>query len=181
MTNWKLIVCALLAIALPSIGQERAGKEAPLRLLISEVQPGALSSEHHCMLILADHRFHDERAILKNGKDRERTIYEGDLSETEWNALNGILDSDDFRKLNVAHGYVPLVMQSAHVYEISVMREKEFQNMEFMDDKSRKAYDAQLKPLFQWQKSFRSKRVSPSEAPPDSRCQLDNVSGVFSY
>jgi hypothetical protein len=55
--------------------------------------------------------------------------------------------SEGFRKLNVPPGYVPFTVQSAHFLTISVRREKEFQNMEFMDDNRRKPYDSQLKPL----------------------------------
>ncbi len=156
-------------------------KEAPLRLLLSEVQPGAMSSEQHCILVFADHSFHAERATRRNGKDRERKVYEGGLSDADWKSLDGILESDGLRKLDVKPGYVPLVMQGVYSYAISIKREKGFQNMEFMDDNSRKPYDSQLKPLFQWWKLTRSRRMAVSEAPADSRCGLDSSHGVFSY
>jgi hypothetical protein len=140
-----------------------------------------MASEHYCMLVFADHSFHAEQARRHSGRDQERRIYEGDLSGADWNALDGILESDGFRKLNVPRGYVPLSIQNAHFLTISVKREKGFQNMEFMDDDSRKPYDAQLKPLFHWWKSVRGKRLAPSEAPRDSRCVLDSSHRVFSY
>jgi hypothetical protein len=182
MTHWRLIFCVLLGVALRGNSQVGGVKEAsPLRLMLSEVQPGTMSSEHYCMLVFADHRFHAEKASRGAGQDRERRVYEGDLSDREWNVLDGILESDGFRKLNVPRTYVPLAVQGAHFVTISVRREKGFQNMEFMDDNSRKPYDSQLKPLFHWWKSARSTRMAPSEAPADSRCKLDSSRGVFSY
>jgi len=182
MTKWRLMVCVLLGAALPGKSQVTGAKEeSPVRLMLSEVQPGSMSSERYCMLVFTDRRFHAEKASRSGGKDQERRIYEGDLSAADWNALDGILESDGFRKLNVPPGYVPLALQNAHFFTISVKREKGFQNMEFPDDNSRKPYESQLKPLFQWWKAIRSRRMAVSEAPVDSRCTLDTSHGVFSY
>ena len=182
MVRGHLILWVLLGATLSANGQARVTNgEAPLRLMLSEVQPGSMSSEHYCMLVFDDHSFHAERAVRGNGKDRERKIYEGNLSDADWNALNGILENDGLRKLDVKPGYVPLTMQNVHPITISVRRDTEFQNMEFMDDGSRKPYDAQLKPLLQWWKSVRSRRMGVSEAPADKRCALDSSRGVFSF
>jgi hypothetical protein len=182
MIRWRLAFCVLLTVALQSNGQVSGEKQPPtLRLLLSEVQAGSMSSARYCMLVFADHSFHSEKASLSNGKERERKIYEGNISDTDWKVLDSILESDELRKLNVQRSYVPLVIQDVHSFTISVRREKEFQNMEFMDDKSRKPNDAQLKPLLQWWRAARSRRMAASEAPVDSRCTLDSSHGVFSY
>jgi len=62
-----------------------------------------------------------------------------------------------------------------------VARGNEIQNMEFLDKKSRKPYDAQLKPLLEWWKSVRNRRMPKSDASPDSRCALDSSHGIFAY
>jgi len=133
------------------------------------------------MLVFADRTFHAEKASRSVGRDLERKVFEGNLSDADWSTLDGVLESDGFRKLNVPAGYVPLAVQDAHFFTISVKREKGFQNMEFMNDSSRKPYDSQLKPLFQWWKSVRGKRMAVSEAPADKRCALDSSRGVVSY
>lgn len=182
MTHWRLVFCVLLGSVLHANGQVSGQlKENALRLMLSEVQPGTSSSEHYCMLVFADHNFHAEKASRHVGRDQERKIFEGNLSDADWSALDGILESDGFRKLNVPSGYVPLAVQDAHFLTISVKREKGFQNMEFMNDSSRKPYDSQVKPLFQWWKSVRSRRMAASEAPADERCKLDSSRGVVSY
>jgi len=58
---------------------------------------------------------------------------------------------------------------------ISVAREAKYQNMEFLDNKSRKPYESQLKPLLGWWKAFRGGHMAESSAPPDSRCSLNSV------
>jgi hypothetical protein len=177
-----IVLGIFLATSLSCICQsQETKKEAPLRLLLSEVQPGSMSSEQYCMLVFDDHRFHAEKAIRSNGKDRERKIFEGTISDADWNTLNGILENDALRKLDVKPAYAPLVMQNAHPFAISVKRDTQFQNLEFMDDKSRKPYDAELKPLLQWWKSIRGERMAASDAPADNRCALDSSHGVFSY
>ena len=182
MIRWGFIVCVLLGVVFPAPSQvSGAKKESSLRLLLSEVQPGSMSSEHYCMLVFSDHRFHAEKASRSGGKDRERTAYEGDLSDADWNALDGILDSEGFRKLNVPPGYVPLAVRDVHPFTISVRREKGFQNMEFIDDNSRKPYDSQLKPLLHWWKATRSRRMGLSKTPTDSRCALDSSHGIVSF
>jgi len=52
--------------------------------------------------------------------------------------------------------------------------------MEFLDNKSRKPYEEQLKPLLQWWKAFRGSRLTESTVPADPRCALDSSHAVFS-
>ena len=182
MIRRHLMLCVLLGAAIHGVTQmHEAKKEAPLRLLLSELRPGSMSSEHYCMLVFDDRSFHAEKATHSNGKDQERKTYEGKLSDSDWNALDAILENDGLRKLDVKPGYVPLAVQGVHPITIAVRRDKKFQNMEFIDDSSRKPYDAQLKPLLQWWKSTRSQHMAVSEAPADSQCMLDSSHGVFSY
>jgi len=154
---------------------------ASLRLLMSEVLPGAMSSEHYCILVSSDRRFHAEKASRHLGKDRERTVYEGKLTESDWSVLADILDNKELRSISVHRTVNPLIVEDAHSYSISVARDTKFQNMEFLDKKSLKPYEPQLKPLFAWWKSLRSRRMAKSEAPPDAKCALDSTDGVFSH
>ncbi len=153
--------------------------QSPLRIFINEVQPGAMSAPQYCTLIFNDHRFHTERADIKQGNSADRKIYEGQMSDADWNALGSIIDSASFRDLKIPLTVPPPVMQDTHPYTISVARDKAFQNMEFLDQKSLKPYEAQVKPLLQWWKSFRGKASTASVASPDSRCKLDNTHAVF--
>lgn len=185
MTHWRLVfyfISIVLAVAPQGSSQVRERQKEPsLRLMLSEVQPGSMSSQHNCMLVFDDHSFHAEKASRHVGRDQERKVFEGKLSDADWSALDGVLEGDGIRKLNVPPGYVPLAIQNAHFFTISIRRDKGFQNMEFTDDNSRKPYDSQLKPLFQWWKSVRGARMTASEAPADSRCKLDNSNAVVSY
>ena len=176
------ILCCVLGTTLAATADlNETTKEAALRLLLSEVQPGAMASEQYCTLVFADRHFHSERATRKLGKDRERKVYEGALSDADWNALTGVLDSKEFRELNVPQGVTPLMIEDAHTFTISIARATKFQNMEFLDNKSRKPYESQLKPLLGWWKSFRGEHLLKSEAPPDARCSLDSTHAVFSH
>jgi hypothetical protein len=152
---------------------------AALRVFLNEVQPGVLSAPQYCTLVFQDRHFHTERANIKNGRDSDRKVYEGELSDTDWNALVAIIDSKEFRDLNVPRTVPPLVMQDTHPYTISVARDKTFQNMEFMDAKSLKPFESQVKPLLQWWKSSRGHRVPESNSPPDARCALDSTHAIF--
>lgn len=183
MGRLALIPCIVLGICLQARTDSNEPKktEAGLRLFLSEVQPGTLTSEQYCMLVFSDHRFHAEKATLRLGKDRDRKVYEGTLSDEDWSALDGVLESDQLRKLQVGPTSVPPVVPDAHPLSISVAREKAFQNMDFVDNKSRKPYELQLKPLLKWWQATRSRRIVPSESPPDHRCELDSVHGVFAY
>ena len=114
------------------------------------------------------------------GKDRTRKVFEGQLSDADWNALGGILEDKGLRELVVPQGMTPLVIQDAHTITISVARDAKYQNMEFLDNKSRKPYESQLKPLLEWWKSLRGGRMAESKAPPDPKCSLDSTHAVFS-
>jgi hypothetical protein len=150
-----------------------------IRLLLSEVMPGAMSAEQYCTLVFTDHRFHSEKAIRHHGKDIERKVYEGELSEAEWNSLGGVLDNKEFRELKVPQSMPPLVMQDTHPYTISVARNGNFQNMEFLDHKSLKPYEPQVKPLLQWWKSLRGRRLPDSNAPVSEKCSLDSTHAII--
>jgi hypothetical protein len=162
------------------VGQDEVAKGAAVRLQLNEVQAGSMASEQYCTVVFADHHFHSEKASRSHGKDTDRKVYEGQLSEADWNSLGGIIDSDGFRALNVPQDVPPLVIQDVHTITISVARGARFQNMEFLDNKSRKPYETQLKPLLQWWKSFRGQRPAESKAAPDARCALDSTHAVFS-
>jgi hypothetical protein len=109
MTRPIIALCVVLVaglMATPGSSQPANGGSS-VRLLLSEVQAGTMASEQYCTLVFADHRFHSEKANRKLGKDRDRKVYEGKLSEADWDALSGILDSKEFRELNVAQGVPP--------------------------------------------------------------------------
>src|SRR5258708_28591946 len=182
MTRDIVIVCGVVAIGVAAAwaGQNETAKAAAVRLQLNEVQAGSMAAEQYCTLVFADRHFHSEKASRSRGKDTDRKVYEGTLSEADWNALAGIIDSEGFRKLNVPQTVPPLVIQDAHTVTISVARDATFQNMEFLDNKSRKPYESQLKPLLQWWKSFRGERTAESKAAPDARCALDSTHAVFS-
>jgi hypothetical protein len=181
MTRHLTILCGVLGIGLAAAaGPDEMAKGTAIRLLLSEVQAGSMASEQYCTLVFADRHFHYEKASRKMGEDRDRKVYEGELSQADWDTLTGILDSRDFRELNVPPEVPPLVMQDVHTFTISVARGSKFQNMEFLDNKSRKPYDSQLKPLLQWWKSVRRGRMMESKALPDARCSLDSTRGVYS-
>lgn len=181
MTRPMTILSVVLGIGLAANpGSSEPAKGADLRLMLSEVQPGTMATEQYCTLVFADRHFHAEKANRKMGKDRDRRVYEGQLSEADWTALEGILDSKQFRELKVPVTVPPLVIEDSHPYTISVARENKFQNMEFLDSKSLKPYESQVKPLLQWWKSWRGTRLPESNAAPDNRCVLDKTHAVFS-
>ena len=171
----------LLVLPLTTVTVSVAASEpASIRLLLSEVQPGSMSADQYCTLVFTDHRFHSEKASRHHGKDTDRKIYEGELSEQQWNALSGILDGKDLRELKVPQSVPPLVMQDTHPYNISIARDGNYQNIEFLDSRSLKPYEPQIKPLLQWWKSLRGQRTPPSGAPANDRCSLDSTHAVFS-
>lgn len=175
------LVSLLLLLPLTTIaGSGQASQQPPIRLLLSEVQPGAMSADQYCTLVFADHRFHSEKASRHHGQDTERKIYEGALSDDEWNTLGGILDNKELRELKVPQSVPPLVMQDTHPYTISIARDGNYQNMEFLTSKSLRPYEPQVKPLLQWWKSLRGQRTPPSKAPANARCSLDSTHGVYS-
>jgi hypothetical protein len=51
--------------------------------------------------------------------------------------------------------------------------------MEFIDGKSMKPYEAQIKPLLQWWKSLRAQRLPLSNAPANDRCSLDSTHALY--
>jgi hypothetical protein len=181
MKSRMIILSVVLGIGLlANAGSREPAKSAALRLLLSEVQPGALASEQYCMLVFDDHRFHAERAQRnQGGRDRKRKIYEGQLSDSDWSALTAILDSKQFRELRVPRSGPALVVHDVHPYTISVARQNGFQNMEFLSKESLKPYESEVKPLLQWWKSSRGALMRESEAPADSRCSLNNTDAVF--
>jgi len=76
--------------------------------------------------------------------------------------------------------FPPPVMQDTHPYTISVARNNNFQNMEFLDAKSLKPYEPQVKPLLQWWKAMRVRHMPESSSSADTRCALDKTHAVFS-
>jgi hypothetical protein len=163
--------------ALAASAQQPA--HASIKLFLNEVQPGQLTASQYCTLVFTDHHFHSEKADIKHGQDSSRKIYEGQLSDNEWNSLVAIIDSPGFRDLKVPRTVPPLVMQDTHPYTIAVARDKDFQNMEFLDGKSLKPYEPQIKPLLQWWKPVRGRRMPESSASPSPQCSLDSNHAVY--
>ena len=170
----------LLGLALTATaGSGQQPTHAALRVFLNEVQPGVMSAPQYCTLVFSDHRFHSERADIKHGHDSDRKVYEGQLSDADWNALVAIIDSQEFRDLKVPGFVPPPVMQDTHPYTISVARDHNYQNMEFLDSKSLKPYEPQVKPLLQWWKSVRGRRLPESNATAAEKCSLDSTHAIF--
>jgi hypothetical protein len=157
-----------------------AEQGAALHVLLAEVKPGSMGTEHYCMLVFDDHRFHAEKGHRRLGKDRERMVYEGQLSDSDWNALTAIVDGKQFRELRVPPSPPALVVSDPHPYTISVARGDGYQNMEFLTKASLKPFEAEVKPLLRWWDASRNQHMAPSEAPVDSRCTLNDATGIFS-
>ncbi len=168
-----------LLLSLEAAALDGKSEPASIRLFLSEVEPSSMSADHYCTVVFSDHRFHSEKAVLHHGKDLDRKVFEGELSEEQWNGLASILDNKDLRELKIPPYVPPLVMQETHPYSISIARDGHFQNFEFMDGKSLKPYQSQLKPLLQWWKTVRRQKMEPSNAPKSERCLLDNGRAVF--
>ena len=172
-------IVVLFALGLGFASSAQQATHSPLKLFLNEVQPGGMSAPQHCMLVYDDRHFHSEKADIKHGQALDRKIYEGQLSDSDWNSLISIVDSQQFRDLKVPRTVPPLVMQDTHPYTISVARDHDFQNMEFLDGKALKPYEPQVKPLLQWWKSFRGRHIPESNAPADQQCALDSSHAVF--
>ena len=172
-----LFLLGLGLTAIPGFCQQPP--PSTIRIFLNEVQPGSMSAPQYCTLVFNDHHFHSEKADIKHGHDTDRRAYEGQVSDADWKALVAIIDNPAFRDLKIPQTVPPPVMQDTHPYTISVARDNNFQNMEFLDSKSLKPYEAQVKPLLQWWKSFRGQRMSVSTAAPDARCTLDSTHAVF--
>jgi hypothetical protein len=176
--QWILPLILLSGLA-PGMGLAQTAGGLPFQLFLSEVRPGAMATEERCTLIFPDHRFHHETASIRHGRDLERKVYEGELPEDDWRAFSAILDSKELRDLNVPRPLPAPVMQDVHILNISVAREGKFQNLEFLNDKGRKPYDSQLKPLLQWWKSFNHRPLPESHAAPNRQCSLNNNNLLF--
>ena len=176
----RLIAFLLVFGFTATAGSGQAPTNAPLKMFLNEVQPGVMSAPQYCTLVFANRRFHTEKADIKQGRDTDRKIYEGQLADSDWNALVAVIDSPSFRDLKVPQTVPPLVMRDTHPYTISVARDQDFQNMEFLDNKSLKPYESQVKPLLQWWKAFRGQRTPESSAHADARCALDKTHAIFS-
>jgi hypothetical protein len=170
--DWILFPCVLLVSGL-SLAQQTAPAAAPFRLLFSEVIYGTMASEQRCALIFSDRRFHLERANRRRGQDVSRKVYEGELSASEWNTLSEILDDKEFRELAMPTAMSSPVVEDLHVIAISVWRDGKFQNLEYLNNRSRKPYDPTLRPLLQWWKNLGGRKMTQSQAPVDTHCALE--------
>ena len=71
-------------------------------------------------------------------------------------------------------------MQDTHPYTISVARDKNFQNMEFLDNKSLKPYESQVKPLAAMVEVVSWATWNDIEhARQTQRCALDRTHAIF--
>src|SRR5258708_23173495 len=113
-------ISLLLVLGLTATtGSGQAPTNAPLKMFLNEVQPGVMSAPEYGTLVFKDRHFHSEKADIKHGRDSDRKVYEGQLSDTDWNALFAIIDSEAFRDLKVPGFVPPPVMQDTHPYTIS--------------------------------------------------------------
>jgi hypothetical protein len=176
-----LLSFALLALSGASSAQTNTRPQ--LLLLISEAKPGIWITSQRCVLVFPDRHFHLERATNNRGRDVSRKIYEGELSNPEWDDLSKILNTNDFRELAVPRLASSPVIEDLHLIAISIWRDGKFQNMEFLDERSRSPYDATLKPLLRWWKYFSSRKLPESKESPNKQCALEGALGdsVFAH
>ena len=173
-----LLAVALFCSCLFAFGSFDDPPTPRLRVLISEIRPGKMSTEQRCLLVFEDHSFHHELAIRRQGRDLDRRVSDGKLSDPDWDTLTSIIDRDDFKSLKPPATVAPLVIQDLHAVTIDVSRGGSFQNLEFLTDKDRKPYDGQVKPLLQWWKSVMGGHAAASGTP-DKRCTLENTRAVI--
>src|SRR5260370_14056338 len=111
---FRFFVCFLGLGVATTTGSGKDPTTPAVRLLLSEVQPGSLSAAQYCTLVYTDHRFHSEKASRHHGKDTDRKVYEGELSEAQCNALCGILYTQEFHERQVPRTVPPFDVQDYH-------------------------------------------------------------------
>jgi hypothetical protein len=171
----------LLTLFLPAAAQQKApvAKKPTLLARISQIKPGSVTTDHRCVLILPDHRFHLERATRKRAKDLMRKVYEGEFSQAEWDQLMGVLAAPDLKALTVPSTRGVLVVEDMDLITIAIWRDPGYQSMEFLTKRDRAPYERTLKPLLEWWKGFAKQGLKESNAPVSPYCALSSNDMIF--
>ncbi len=167
----------LLLLGAPAFPQTSAPK-ATFEVRISDFKSGSMASEQRCLLVFADRKYHFESAAHRGGRDLRRDVYEGELSQADWDQLSNVLDTKELRELSSPPSAATVIVENLDALTLTVKRGPDaYQNLEFLTKRSRDPYRAALKPALEWWKGFLRKRLTPSGAPPSPYCSLDNNSG----
>jgi len=161
--NRALSIALLLLLVVAAAGAGDEKKETAVVLRISQVKPWGLTTDHRCVLVLPDHRFHLERATRKRDKDLVRKVYEGEFTEPQWQQLTGILNLEDLKSLAVPSTRGVLVVEDMDLITINIWRGPGYQSMEFLTKRDRAPYERTLKPLLEWWKQIAKRDLQESK------------------
>jgi hypothetical protein len=113
----------------------------PFRLRLEHVS----ENSSVCVLLRSDGQYH-----LEHTRGDEILVAEGRLGESDLARLNLALDSDQLQQISQQKIVAPLMYSSYDQLQLNVFRKDHWQNLQFPDATTQRAYQAAIRPILTW-------------------------------
>lgn len=170
MYRWASLIVLLATL---TSGQTLVDRLYEMRVDTTTFDPYT-GMTHVCVLVYPDGRYRLEKQFQGTMGSVDEKVYLDTLPEPSMKALQAVLDDKALQAIHTARPKGGIV-QNMDTLTVTVPREHELQQMDFMNATDRKPYQKDLKPLQEWLKALQKRKVPVAKQERPSNCEAPMV------
>jgi hypothetical protein len=124
-----------------------------------------------CTIVYLDGHFYSEQETHSMGEWRQASVSAGELTPTEIQQMNAVLEAKDFSALTSPVQEKRLVQEDQHLLQISVPRASVLQDLIYETDRARKPAQRALEPVLDWWKRLKAQHPPTRRTEKITQCQ----------
>lgn len=130
---------------------------------------------HTCVVLFPDGRYRYERSFQGiSGGQPETKVYMDTLPDSDFKALEAILDDTAFQQIKTAPPRGGIINDMDTLY-IVIPREHSVQNIDFSNAAERKPFEKALKPFQNSIKNLEKRKVSAAKGEKSDNCETPRI------
>jgi hypothetical protein len=130
---------------------------------------------HTCILVMPDGHYRLEKSFQGNqGGGTDEKVYVDTLPDTNLKQLQSILDESKFQAIQTAEPKGGIIQNMDTLY-VTIPRERNMQNLAFMNAAERHPYEKDLKPFQNWMKDIQKRKVQQAKGEKGNNCSAPKV------
>jgi len=129
---------------------------------------------HTCILIFPDGHYRLEKSFQGNSGATDEKVYLDTLPDANLKQLQSILDESNFQQIKTEKPKGGIV-HDMDTLMVTIPREHNLQNMDFLNAAERKPYEKNLKPFQNWMKEVQKRKVQAAKNEKGDNCSAPQV------
>jgi hypothetical protein len=169
-----ILLTTLLALSLSAQQKPTIRYIGPM-LRVDQMTDETNGFVHFCVAVKQDGAFHMEREFSGYDAGSKIKVFEGKLEEQELEQVKNFVNTDDFRSIKNKPRTGMVRMNDSEMLTVSVLRDEARPQFFSLAGEDQKPYKNALKPLHEWLKSLKKRKLQEAKEVKPTNCNPEDV------